>query len=148
MSASDRAGASPAGAIGAATAVTLPLVAVGTVVANLHSKHKIDAEFARRRLALPLTLAPGQTVQGSLFFRITPGPHRLALHGRAADQPCDVTLPLTPLAGLHLAPPAPAPRRPRWRLLPRPQAPAILESLTDHACHHELVFRLEPLCPA
>jgi hypothetical protein len=106
MSASVSAGASTAGAIGAATAVTLPLVAVGTVVANLHSKHKIDAEFARRRLALPLALAPGQTVQGNLFFRITPGPQRLALHGRVADQPCDVTIPLTPLAGLHLAPPA------------------------------------------
>jgi hypothetical protein len=105
MGASVSAGASTAGTIGAATAFTLPLVAVGTVVANLHSKHKIDAEFARRRLPLPLTLAPGQTVQGSLFFRITPGPQRLALHGRAADQPCDVTIPLTPLAGLHFAPP-------------------------------------------
>jgi hypothetical protein len=103
--ASVSAGASAAGTIGAATAITLPLVAVGTVVANVHSKHKVEAEFTRRRLALPLTLAPGQMVQGSLFFRITPGPQRLALHGRAADQPCDVTVSPAPLAGLHLAPP-------------------------------------------
>jgi hypothetical protein len=106
-----------AGAIGAAAAVTLPFVAVGTVVANIHSKHKVEAEFTRRRLVLPLTLTPGQTVQGSLFFRITPGPQRLALHGRAADQPCDVTIPLTPLAGLHFAPPpGAAPRSPSLAL--------------------------------
>jgi hypothetical protein len=115
--ASVSAGASAAGTIGAATAVTLPLVAVGTVVANIHSKHKVEAEFTRRRLGLPLTLAPGQTVQGSLFFRITPGPQRLALHGRTADQPCDLTVSLTPLAGLHLAPPpATAPRPPALAL--------------------------------
>jgi hypothetical protein len=109
--ASVSAGTSAAGAIGAATAITLPLVAVGTVVANIHSKHRVEAEFTRRRLGLPLTLAPGQTVQGSLFFRITPGPQRLALHGRAADQPCAVTVSLAPLAGLHFAPPpATAPR--------------------------------------
>ena len=115
--ASVSAGASAAGTIGAATALTLPLVAVGTVVANIHSKHKVEAEFTRRRLVLPLTLAPSQTVQGSLFFRITPGPQRLALHGRAADQPCDLTVSLAPLAGLHLAPPpVTAPRPPALAL--------------------------------
>jgi hypothetical protein len=116
--ASVSAGASAAGTIGAATALALPLVAVGTVVANIHSKHKVEAEFTRRRLLLPLTLAPGQTVQGSLFFRITPGPQQLALHGRAADHPCEVTILLAPLAGLHLAPPpAAAPRPPALALV-------------------------------
>jgi hypothetical protein len=119
--ASVSAGTATAGTIGAATAVTLPLVAVGTVVANIHSKHKVEAEFTRRRLALPLTLAPGQTVQGSLFFRITPGPQRLALHGRA-DQPCTVTISLTPLAGLHLAPPPASTPRPPVLALATPGA--------------------------
>jgi hypothetical protein len=88
----------------AATAVVVaaPLYAVGVVVVNSNNKGKILAEFNRRRLVLPATLAPGQTVQGSLFFRISPGPQRLTLHGRAGNEPIEVAIDLTPLRGLHL----------------------------------------------
>lgn len=122
--ASVSAGTAAAGTVGAVAAVTLPLVAVGTVVANVHSKHKVEAEFTRRRLALPLTLAPGQTAHGSLFFRITPGPQRLVLRGRAADQPCDATISLALLAGLHLAPPA-TPPSPASLALTTPGDPTV-----------------------
>ena len=108
-------------AAGAATigvaAVALPIYAVVSVIGNVKGRHKIEAEFNRRRLVLPATLAPGQTVQGSLFFRITPGPKRLLLHGRVRGVPCELVLDLAPLAGLHFkepraGPPAPAPAAP------------------------------------
>ena len=58
-------------------------------------------------IVLPLTLAPGQTVHGSLFFRVTPGPQRLALRGQAGDEPHESIIDLAPLAGLHRKAPAP-----------------------------------------
>lgn len=106
--ASVSAGTATAGAVGAATVVALPIFAVGTVYANVHSKHKVEAEFARRRLVLPLTIAPGQTVQGSLFFRITPGPQRLVLQCRTDGETRPLAIDLAPLAGLHLKPTPPA----------------------------------------
>ncbi|HUL53667.1 MAG TPA: hypothetical protein VLT83_09695 [Opitutaceae bacterium] len=108
-------------AAGAATlglaAVALPVYAVATVAGNAKGRHKIEAEFSRRRLALPAKLAPGQTVRGSLFFRVTPGPARLLLHCRGDAGALEVAIDLAPLAGLHFkdqhapppVPPAPAP---------------------------------------
>lgn len=98
------AGAAAVG-VGAAAVVALPVVAVGSVAMNIRSKHRIEEEFTRRRLVLPLTLAPGQTVTGSLFFRITPAPLRLTLGGRTEGEACEVSVDLTQLASLHLAPP-------------------------------------------
>ncbi|MDQ5978409.1 MAG: hypothetical protein QG602_1383 [Verrucomicrobiota bacterium] len=80
----------------------LPVYAGGAIYENVSSRHKIEKEFQLRRLVLPQTIAPGQTLQGSLFFRISPGPQRLMLHGRAGDKPSDVTIDLTPLRSLHL----------------------------------------------
>lgn len=102
-------GAAVAVGVGAATAVALPIVAGGTVFMNIHRKHQVEAEFTRRRLVLPLTLAPGQTAQGSLFFRLTPSPQRLALQGRVGSESRDVVIDLAPLAGLHLKPATTAP---------------------------------------
>ena len=96
------AGAAAVG-VGAAAVVALPVVAVGSVAMNIRSKHRIEEEFTRRRLVLPLTLAPGQTVTGSLFFRITPAPLRLTLNGRAEDEAREVSIDLTRLSSLHLA---------------------------------------------
>jgi hypothetical protein len=98
-------GAATAGAIGATAFVALPIVAVGTVVANVRGKHKVEAEFARRCLVLPLPVAPGQTVQGSLFFRITPGPQRLVLRCLSGEETRDLLFDLSPLADLHFQPP-------------------------------------------
>jgi hypothetical protein len=61
------------------------------------AKAKITAEFQRRRLALPLSLAPGATVSGSLFFRISPQPKALLLRGTHAEGPFELTF---DLAGL------------------------------------------------
>jgi hypothetical protein len=97
-------------AAGTAFAIAAPAYAVGMVAANLHGKHAVETEFNRRRLALPATLASGKTAQGSLFFRIAPGPQRLVLHCRAADGPTDIVFPLHPFANLHLNPAAGAER--------------------------------------
>ena len=89
--------------VGAAAFVALPVVAVSSVGMNLHRKHQVEAEFARRRLVLPLTVAPGQRVQGSLFFPVTPSPRELQLHARADAAPHDIAVSLAPLSGLHMA---------------------------------------------
>jgi hypothetical protein len=91
-----------AGLAVASVGIALPAYAVGTVFANVHSKQRIEDEFSYRRLKLPLTLAPEQVAQGSLFFRLTPGPQRLVLRYRAGDEVQDVAIDLARLADLHL----------------------------------------------
>jgi len=96
--------------LGTAAAVTLvatPIYAVTVVAINFHNKKEVATEFNRRRLALPRTLAPGELAQGSLFFRLAPGPQRLVLHCRVNDAPRDIMLELGPLSGLHLKTSAP-----------------------------------------
>lgn len=109
------AGALYAGLAGSAAAASAILVAfpialvadVGVVAAIDHdNKDKIEKEFARRRLPLPLTVAPGATTAGSFFFPMAPGPQRLMLQGTSGDTPLELVLELKPLAGLHLKPPA------------------------------------------
>jgi hypothetical protein len=86
----------------AAAGLVLPAYIGGAVYRNHTHRKKIEAEFAHRRLVLPATLAPGQTIQGSLFFRIAPGPQSLLLayqdHAGAGSTRAD----LTSFAGLHL----------------------------------------------
>jgi len=95
-----------AAAGGTALLDIVPVVAVVDIAAvavkNHNNKNKVVAEFDRRRLALPLTVAPGATKEGSLFFPMTPGPQRLILKGRAGVTPLELGLELKPLAGLHL----------------------------------------------
>src|SRR5205814_5963570 len=82
----------------------------GTIYTNISNRHAIEQEFELRRLVLPAVLVPGQLVQGSLFFRISPGPQRLTLTCRVDDEPRDVIIDLAPIAGLHLkSPPAATP---------------------------------------
>jgi hypothetical protein len=99
---------------GAAAALTIiPIAAVVDITAvaiiNHQNKGKVQAEFDRRRLVLPLTVAPGSTVSGSLFFPMTPGPQRLVVKGQAGDAPVELGLELKQLAGLHLKPVKPPP---------------------------------------
>jgi hypothetical protein len=99
-------GPTSAGALAAANAlalvtVAIPIYAVGSVVRNVSSRHQVEAEFHRRRLALPIALSPDRPIRGSLFFRVTPGPQRLVLHYRAGAESRDTTVVLPPLAGLH-----------------------------------------------
>lgn len=69
-------------------------------------KHRktVEQEFDRRRLKLPLTIAPGATMEGSFFFPVTPGPQRLSVKGKAGEAPLELVLDLNQLAGLHLKP--------------------------------------------
>lgn len=97
---------SGAGAAGAAIGgfIAIPAFIGGSVYSNITSRNAIEREFDRRRLVLPIQLPPGQLVQGSLFFRITPAPRGLLLKCRVDDAPRDVVVDLAPLAGLHLKP--------------------------------------------
>jgi hypothetical protein len=106
------------GVAAGAVLVAAPIYAVSIVVINANNKREISTEFSRRRLVLPATLAPGQTVQGSLFFRISPGPQRLVVQGRNGGTPFEFPIELSPLWRLHMRedgagvappkPPAPA----------------------------------------
>ena len=96
----------PVSAASVGSLVVLPAFVSGTVYTNISSHRAIDREFARRRLDLPVALQPGQLVQGSLFFRISPGPQRLVLSCRIGERPRDVVIDLTPIGDLHLRPAA------------------------------------------
>jgi hypothetical protein len=85
-----------------ATILALPIVGVGSIIANVRKQHKIEDEFNRRRLMLPATIPPGQVTQGSLFFRITPGPKRLTLLFSGHEADFDVSVDLAPLSNLHI----------------------------------------------
>lgn len=86
----------------------IPVVAIVDITAvaimNNQNKKKVVAEFNRRRLPVPLTAAPGQSVAGSFFFPMTPAPRRLVLKGTAGEVPLELVLELKPLAALHLKP--------------------------------------------
>jgi hypothetical protein len=71
-------------------------------VMNYQNKDKVQIEFERRRLKLPVQLVPEVTVQGSLFFPMVPAPRRLILQGTAADGPFEMVMDLQRLAGLHV----------------------------------------------
>jgi hypothetical protein len=103
MSGGAAAGGAAAGAA-AASVVALPVYAVTIVAINHRNKQAVVSEFARRRLVLPRAIAPGQVVQGSLFFRISPGPRQLVLRGIQDGGPTDIVFDLEPLTNLHMAP--------------------------------------------
>jgi hypothetical protein len=102
------AGAGAGTAAAATVLVWIPIVAVvdisAVAIINHKNKNKVNAEFARRALPVPQTIASGQTVTGSYFFPMTPGPQRLVLRGRRESGPVELTLDLQPLSQLHLKP--------------------------------------------
>jgi hypothetical protein len=95
---------------GAAALSIIPVVAVVDITAvaimNNQNKKRVVAEFNRRRLGLPLTIGPGESKTGSLFFPMTPAPRQLRLIGRPGNREVRLVLDLAPLADLHLKPPA------------------------------------------
>jgi hypothetical protein len=95
-------GAAAAIGVGTVAVVALPVVALSSVGMNIHRKHQVEAEFNRRRLVLPLTIEPGQTVNGSFFFRITPSPRAIEFHASTAGEPRNISVSLAPLASLHM----------------------------------------------
>ena len=102
------------GSVGAGTAATavigvaLPLYYLGVWAINSDNKAGIVAEFNRRRLAPPLTLAPGETRIGSLFFQMVPNPRSLGLRWLSGTTDGGLLVPLDSLQGLHLKAPASA----------------------------------------
>ena len=103
------AGIFTAGAATAATAtvVALPVYYLTVLGINHHNKKAVMAEFTRRRLALPSTLAPGETRTASLFFPMVRNPRLLELHWSSESGSTQAALSLDFLKGLHV-PPAPA----------------------------------------
>jgi hypothetical protein len=114
------------GAVGGVTGAGAGLAAVAAVVpvpvyyvrkiVSLKEDVKKDgtvAEFKQRRLALPLTLAPGEARVGSLFFPMVPRPRALSLHWSSGASGAELTLPLESVHGLHVQAPAPAVTPPR-----------------------------------
>jgi hypothetical protein len=95
-------GAAGAAAAATATAVALPVYGLATLGRNRHSKAAVKAEFNRRRLPLPLSLAPGETRTGSLFFPMVPNPRSLNLDWSNESGKRDSALTLDFLHGLHV----------------------------------------------
>jgi hypothetical protein len=93
---------------GAATGfvVAVPVYVASSVYLNVSRKHDVEAEFKKRNLHLPASLAANTTAQGSLFFRISPGPQRLTLRYRIGNETREDVVDLTALSGLHLNVPA------------------------------------------
>jgi hypothetical protein len=91
-----------------ATVIALPVYYIGVLTINHFNKVAMEKEFTRRRLALPLTLAPGETQTGSLFFPMGPNPRSLSLNWATSSASGECALPLDFLRGLHSKVSAPA----------------------------------------
>ena len=94
-----------AGAAAAAVVVVvvvLPVYYVSVLAINHHNKKAVMTEFERRRLALPLTLAPGETRTGSLFFPMVRSPSSLVLHSVSGSVTRSARLSLDFLSALHV----------------------------------------------
>ena len=100
-----------------ASVVGLPVYYIVVFGVNRQNKATAAAEFARRRLVLPLTLLGGESRTGSLFLPMAPNPQALELDWTSGDIASRMTLTLARLHGLHAlqhtpqAAPAPAPPR-------------------------------------
>lgn len=93
---------------GPLAAITIPSYLIGRVIANHEDRTDIEDEFRLRCLALPLTLAPGQTRLGCFFFPMVPNPRSLGLRWSTGQDAGETVLTLGFLHGLHVRTPAPA----------------------------------------
>ena len=85
-----------------AAVVVLPVYYLSVWGINHHNKKAVMEEFARRRLLLPLTLAPGETRTGSFFFPTLRSPMSLDLHWSGESGVGEAVLELDFLKGLHV----------------------------------------------
>lgn len=100
-------GGAAAATAATAAAVAVPVYGATVLGLNLHNRKVITAEFNRRRLRLPLVLAPGETRTGSLFFPMVPNPQSLVARwssesGSEDSRASDSVLQLDFLQGLHV----------------------------------------------
>lgn len=102
--------ASAAGYVVVAPLLPLALIVGGISAYRSQSQANAEAqviayEIQRRGLQLPARLAPGEALQRSAFFPVTPAPQRLVLRYAVGAEPRELALALPALAGLHIAPP-------------------------------------------
>jgi hypothetical protein len=102
------AGAAVGGAAETATAaaasvsvIALPVYYVVVWTKNRSNKAAIATEFARRRLAFPLTVAAGEMRTGSIFFPMVPDPKSLSLGWTSDPNSGGIDISLQSLAGVH-----------------------------------------------
>ena len=107
-----------------ATLVALPVYYIVVLSVNHSNKSAVKAEFVRRRLALPITIGPGETHTGSLFFPMGPNPQSLSAHWVSGPAGGDVRVPLEFLRGLHV--PSTAHQTPTPNSDPEPSSPPKL----------------------
>lgn len=81
--------------------VAVPVTAIVIYANNQKQRRVIENEFHRRRLTLPMTIAPGESRSGSFFFPMTVSPQSLRVDWNRGDQLDTSHLPLPMLAGLH-----------------------------------------------
>lgn len=91
-----------------ASVIGLPVYYIVVYGVNRNNKSTAAAEFARRRLRLPLTLYGGESQTGSLFLPMAPNPRSLELWWTDGAASNAVVLSLARLQGLHAAAHAPA----------------------------------------
>lgn len=93
-------------AIGSGGAAILALTAAASAFEGSvnASELKVAAEFDRRRISLPARVRPGETLEGSLFFTVTPSPRALVITYRENGTEKTSTVRLAALAELHGAP--------------------------------------------
>jgi hypothetical protein len=109
------AGTAAGGAVGtaaaaAATASIAALPVYYVVVWRVNHRHKqaVNAEFARRKLQLPLTIPAGESRTGSLFYPMAADPQSLRVPCSREGATSEVVLDLGELRGLHRTAPAAA----------------------------------------
>jgi hypothetical protein len=91
---------------GVAAVFVLPVYYVTVIGINHHNKKAVMAEFNRRRMLLPLTLAAGESRTGSLFYPMLRSPGSMALSWSNDAGTTTTTLPLELLRLLHVPPAA------------------------------------------
>jgi hypothetical protein len=85
----------------AATIIVLPVYYSAVLGINHHNKKAVMAEFNRRQLPLPLTLAPGE-VRSSSFYPMVRSPGSLALEWSTETGRATATLPFDFTHALHM----------------------------------------------
>jgi hypothetical protein len=89
-------------AAAAVTVVALPVYYGSVLGINHHNKKAVMTQFKRRQLAMPLTLAPGETRTGSLFYPMVRSPGSLSVDWSSEPGTATAVLPLEFLHALHV----------------------------------------------
>ena len=92
-----------------ATVIVLPVYYATVIGINHHYKKAVMSEFKRRRVALPLMIAPGETRTGSLFYPMVRSPSSLTLDWSTEGGSATAKLSLEFLHTLHVPPAAAIP---------------------------------------